>query len=106
MQASDSLALDQTRLWYRHLGAGLREVPRSLDPGDWNYYHSGMEENEMNQSLKKLVVELDPQVHRELRIQALQEGRNLRSLLTDCFKCYKEQLERALAVQRQQSDVE
>ena len=106
MQASDSLALDQTRLWGWDLGSGLREVPRSLDPGNWNHYHSGMEENEMNQALKKLVVELDPQVHRELRIQALQEGRNLRSLLTDCFRCYKEQLNHAFTVQEPPIDVE
>lgn len=48
----------------------------------------------MNKALKKLVVELDPQIHRELRIMALQEGRNLRSLLMDCFRCYKEHINR------------
>lgn len=94
MQAGDSLAACSTRLWNWNLDARLRAIPGSVDPGDWYYYYVRMEENEMNKALKKLVVELDPQIHRELRIMALQEGRNLRSLLMDCFRCYKEHINR------------
>lgn len=43
----------------------------------------------MNVNLKRLVVELDPQVHKEIKLQAVREGKSYRELITDCFKCYR-----------------
>ena len=42
----------------------------------------------MNVPIKRLVVELDPQVHKEIKLQAVREGRSYRELITDCFNCY------------------
>ena len=43
----------------------------------------------MNVPIKRLVVELDPRVHREIKLQAVREGRSYRELITDCFNCYR-----------------
>ena len=47
-----------------------------------------MDKAAMNVNLKRLVVELDPQIHKEIKLQAVREGRSYRELITDCFKCY------------------
>jgi predicted HicB family RNase H-like nuclease len=47
-----------------------------------------MDKAAMNVNIKRLVVELDPQIHKEIKLQAVREGKSYRELITDCFNYY------------------